>query len=267
MGWTRCRTTGVRGETVTLRHAEVIERGELSTRPLRSAEATDRFVLSGEEDLVEPTFTFHGFRYVEVTGWPGGIDELIGGGLTALSVSSNLRRTGTFSCSEPLLDRLHENVVASTVGNFLDLPTDCPQRDERLGWTGDIAVFAPTSTFLFDASDFLRDWLRDVTLEQEHQGGVVPYVVPYVVPDVLEYVGAPGDLLPVDSTAVWSDAIVCGPWAVGGVDGLRRCRGPAREFPGDAVPPASRRGAPLSWRPVGSRLPVRRLARPGRPPG
>ncbi|QHC57351.1 alpha-L-rhamnosidase [Rathayibacter sp. VKM Ac-2760] len=210
VGWTRCRATGVRGETVTLRHAEVVERGELSTRPLRSAEATDRFVLSGGEDVFEPTFTFHGFRYVEVEGWPGGIDELIGGGLTALSVSSALRRTGTFSCSEPLLNRLHENVVASTVGNFLDLPTDCPQRDERLGWTGDIAVFAPTSTFLFDASGFLRDWLRDVTLEQEHQGGVVPYVVP----DVLKYVGVPEDLLPVDSTAVWSDAIVWVPWAV-----------------------------------------------------
>ena len=262
MGWTRCRTTGVRGETVTLRHAEVIERGELSTRPLRSAEATDRFVLSGEEDLVEPTFTFHGFRYVEVTGWPGGIDELIGGGLTALSVSSDLRRTGTFSCSEPLLDRLHENVVASTVGNFLDLPTDCPQRDERLGWTGDIAVFAPTSTFLFDASDFLRDWLRDVTLEQEHQGGVVPYVVP----DVLKYVGAPGDLLPVDSTAVWSDAIVCGPWpwavwTASGDAAVLRGNFPAmlshlRHVEGLLSPGGL-------W---DQRLPVRRLARPGRPP-
>ncbi|KQP54724.1 family 78 glycoside hydrolase catalytic domain [Agreia sp. Leaf283] len=210
VGWVRCRAAGVRGQTVTLRHAEVVERGELSTRPLRSAEATDRFILSGGEDVFEPSFTFHGFRYVEVEGWPGGIDELIGGGLTALSISSDLRRTGTFSSSEPLLNQLHDNVVASTVGNFVDLPTDCPQRDERLGWTGDIAVFAPTSTFLFDSSDFLRDWLRDVTLEQEHQGGVVPYVVP----DVLKYVGAPADITPVDSTAVWSDAIVWVPWAV-----------------------------------------------------
>lgn len=210
VGWVRADVAGARGDTITIRHAEVLEDGEISVRPLRSALATDRFVLSGGDDVFEPTFTFHGFRYAEVDGWPGGLDALRRGGLRAIRIGSRMRRVGRFSSSEPLLDRLHENVVSSTLGNFVDLPTDCPQRDERLGWTGDIAVFAATSARLFDVEDFLRDWLRDVVLEQEHQGGVVPYVVP----DVLKYVGAPEDITPVDSTAVWSDAIVWVPWAV-----------------------------------------------------
>lgn len=210
VGWVAVEVQGDAGHVVSLRHAEVLEDGEIGVRPLRSAQATDRFTLSGGVDVFEPRFTVHGFRYVEVQGWPGGIDSLAEGSLTAVRISSRLRRTGTFSSSEPLLDRLHQNVVASTLGNFVDVPTDCPQRDERLGWTGDIAVFAPTSAYLFDVNDFLRDWMRDVVLEQEHQGGVVPYVVP----DVLKYVGVPEDITPVDSTAVWSDAIVWVPWAV-----------------------------------------------------
>ncbi|ODT41349.1 MAG: alpha-L-rhamnosidase [Microbacterium sp. SCN 71-17] len=210
VGWVRARVSGDPGDIVTLRHAEVLEDGEIGIRPLRSARATDRFILSGGDDVFEPRFTFHGFRYVEVDGWPGGLDAVRRGGVEAVRIGSRLRRTGTFSSSEPLLDRLHQNVVNSTLGNFVDLPTDCPQRDERLGWTGDIAVFAATSAYLFDVEDFLRDWLRDVTAEQEHQGGVVPYVVP----DVLKHVGVPEDIAPVDSTAVWSDAIVWVPWAV-----------------------------------------------------
>lgn len=210
VGWVRAAVAGECGGVVTVRHAEVLEGGEIGTRPLRSARATDRFVLSGREDVFEPRFTFHGFRYVEIDGWPGGIDAVRRGGLTAIRIGSRLRRTGSFSSSHPLLNRLHQNVVNSMLGNFLDLPTDCPQRDERLGWTGDIAVFAATSAYLFDVGDFLRDWLRDVVVEQAHQGGVVPYVVP----DVLKYVGVPDDITPIDSTAVWSDAIVWVPWAV-----------------------------------------------------
>ncbi len=210
VGWVRTVVTGEEGDVVTLRHAEVLEDGELGVRPLRSAHATDSFVLSGEPDTFEPTLTFHGFRYVEVSGWPGGLEGIRPGALTAVSISSRMRRTGTFACSDPLLNQLHENVVASARGNFVDVPTDCPQRDERLGWTGDIAVFAATSAYLFDAGDFLRDWLRDALDEQRHQDGIVPYVVP----DVLKYVGVPADITPVDSTAVWSDAIVWVPWAI-----------------------------------------------------
>ena len=114
--------------------------------------------------MFEPTFTFHGFRYVEVDGWPG---ELTPDALTAVVVSSKLQRIGEFECSNELLNQLHRNVVWGLRGNFLDLPTDCPQRDERLGWTGDIAVFAPTATYLFDVDDFLRDWLKDLAAEQQ----------------------------------------------------------------------------------------------------
>ncbi|MCH6470158.1 alpha-L-rhamnosidase [Sinomonas terrae] len=223
VGWVRTEVTGPEGSVVVLRHAEVLEHDELGTRPLRSAEATDRFTLSGGADVFEPTFTFHGFRYVEVEGWPGGLEGLkaavsAGSGLTAVVVSSDLRRIGRFETSEPLVNRLHENAVWGMRGNFVDVPTDCPQRDERLGWTGDIAAFAPSACFLFDSRDFLRDWLRDLALEQEHQDGMVPYVVP----DVLKYVENHKEFGAPDTTALWSDASVWVPWAVWQAYGDRR---------------------------------------------
>jgi len=207
VGWLRVQVQGPAGTTVTLRHAEVLERGELGTRPLRSAKATDRFILSGSEDIFEPTFTFHGFRYVEVDGWPGALSS---DALTAVVVSSELQRVGKFECSDELLNQLHRNVVWGTRGNFLDVPTDCPQRDERLGWTGDIAVFAPTAAYLFNVEDFLRDWLADLTAEQRAANGMVSFVVP----DVLKYVEKPSYFPPPESTAIWSDAAVWVPWAL-----------------------------------------------------
>jgi alpha-L-rhamnosidase len=207
VGWVRVHVQGPVGATITLRHAEVLENGELGTRPLRSAKATDRFVLSGRADVFEPTFTFHGFRYVEVDGWPG---ELTPDALAAVVVSSKLQRIGEFECSNELLNQLHRNVVWSLRGNFLDLPTDCPQRDERLGWTGDIAVFAPTATYLFDVDDFLRDWLKDLAAEQEAASGRVPPVVP----DMLKYVDRPKQWPIPDATAIWSDAAVWVPWSL-----------------------------------------------------
>lgn len=214
VGWVRVRVEGPAGSTVTLRHAEVLEHDELGVRPLRTAEATDRFILSGGPDVFEPTFTFHGFQYVEVDGWPGGTEALqaIPDALTAVVVTSDLRRIGTFECSDDLLNQLHRNIVWGTRGNFVDVPTDCPQRDERLGWTGDLAAFAPSAAYLFDVKDFLRDWLRDLAAEQRAADGMVPFVVP----DVLKYVTMPeGAHFPdPDSTAVWSDAAVWVPWAL-----------------------------------------------------
>ena len=207
VGWVRVQVQGPAGTAITLRHAEVLENDELGTRPLRSAKATDRFILSGSDDVFEPTFTFHGFRYVEVDGWPG---ELTSDALTAVVVHSELQRTGEFECSNELLNQLHRNVVWGTRGNFLDVPTDCPQRDERLGWTGDIAVFAPTVTYLFDVDDFLRDWLEDLAVEQQAADGRVPVVVP----DILKYVERPKHWPLPDSTAIWSDAAVWVPWAL-----------------------------------------------------
>ena len=207
VGWVRVRVQGPAGSEVTLRHAEVLEDGELGTRPLRSALATDRFILSGGEDTFEPTFTFHGFRYAEVSGWPG---ELRPEDLTAVAIGSELERTGTFRTSDPMLNQFHENVVWGMRGNFVDVPTDCPQRDERLGWTGDIAAFAPTAAFLFNVDSFLSDWLRNVALEQAHHDGIIAYVVP----DVLKYLDLPGSFPETESTAIWSDAGVWVPWAL-----------------------------------------------------
>ncbi|MGI3785552.1 MAG: family 78 glycoside hydrolase catalytic domain [Janthinobacterium lividum] len=206
VGWLKFTVRGERGSTITLRHAEVLEHGELGVRPLRSALATDRLVLSGGDDTFEPTFTFHGFRYAEVTGWPG---ELTADSLVAVVVSSDLRRTGEFECSDEMLNQLHRNVVWGQRGNFLDVPTDCPQRDERLGWTGDLAVFSPTAAFLFDSSGFLRDWLRDLDAEQRAADGMVAFVIP----DILKYLPPLADFGPQDSTSFWSDAAVWVPWA------------------------------------------------------
>lgn len=173
------KVSGPAGHTITLRHAEVLEHGELGTRPLRHAEATDCYTLrGGETETWEPRFTFHGFRYVEVNDWPG---ELKLEDLSAVVIHSDMERTGWFDCSDPLLNRLHENVIWGMRGNFLDVPTDCPQRDERLGWTGDLEVFSPTASFLYDASGFLQSWLKDLAIEQHKLGGTVPHVVPNVL--------------------------------------------------------------------------------------
>ena len=202
VGWVRVTVQGPAGAEVSIRHAEVLERGELGTRPLRSALATDRYILSGELDEFEPTFTFHGFRYAEISGWPG---ELKPENLTAVAIGSELMRIGTFRTSDPLLNQFHGNVVWGMRGNFVDVPTDCPQRDERLGWTGDIAAFAPTAAFLYDVGAFLSDWLTNLALEQAHHDGIIPYVVP----DVLKF-QEPFDGRPeVESTALWSNHRNC----------------------------------------------------------
>ena len=199
VGRLRLTVCGEAGQTVILRHAEVLENGELCTRPLRTAQATDRYTLRGDGvETWEPRFTFHGFRYAGVEGWPG---TLQAEDLRAVVCHSDMERTGWFECSDPLINRLHENVVWGMRGNFLDVPTDCPQRDERLGWTGDIQVFAPTACFLYDSAGFLSSWLADLAAEQT-AAGVVPFVVPNVLP------------MPSIPAAAWGDATVIVPWVL-----------------------------------------------------
>ncbi|MCW8383565.1 glycoside hydrolase family 78 protein [Streptomyces justiciae] len=209
VGRLRIRPRGAAGDTVTLRHAEVLQDGDLCTRPLRHATATDRYVLRGgpAREEWEPRFTFHGFRYADVEGWPGDLDPA---DVTAVVVHSDLRRTGWFSCSDASLNRLHENVVWGMRGNFVDVPTDCPQRDERLGWTGDVQVFAPTAAFLYDVRDFLRSWLRDLAADQSVDEHRVPPVFSPDIPVITPVPIPPGN----PPMAGWCDAAVIVPWVL-----------------------------------------------------
>ncbi|MHC3469475.1 family 78 glycoside hydrolase catalytic domain [Streptomyces sp. 7R007] len=209
VGRLRIRVRGEAGRTITLRHAEVLQNGDLCTRPLRHATATDRYVLRGDPagEEWEPRFTFHGFRYADIEGWPGDLDPA---DVTAVVLHSDLRRTGWFSCSDASLERLHENVVWGMRGNFLDVPTDCPQRDERLGWTGDVQVFAPTAAYLYDVRDFLRSWLRDLAADQADDERRVPPVFSPDIP-VITPVALPAGNPPM---AGWCDAAVIVPWVL-----------------------------------------------------
>ncbi|VXB37485.1 Beta-glucosidase [Microbacterium sp. 8M] len=199
VGRLRIRVAGEAGDTVILRHAEVLEGGELATEPLRGAQATDTYVLrGGDVEEWAPRFTFHGFRYAEVTGWPGELDP---SAIVAEVLHSDMERTGWFTASDPRLERLHENIVWGMRGNFVDLPTDCPQRDERLGWTGDLQVFSPTAEYLFDTAGFLTSWLKDLSAEQTRYGGT-PMVVPAIT------TGYTGPM------AGWADAATVVPWTL-----------------------------------------------------
>lgn len=199
VGWVRLRTRGRAGDEVTVRHAEVLDGEDLGTQPLRSARATDTYFLSGGDDVLESRFSFHGFRFAEVSG----IDDLDPANLELIVIGSDLRRTGWFDSSHALLNRFHENVVWGMRGNFLDVPTDCPQRDERLGWTGDIQIFAPAATYLFDTAGFLASWAADLAAEQTPDGRV-----PHVIPDILR------TELTSTAAAAWGDAATVVPWTV-----------------------------------------------------
>lgn len=204
------------GHVLRLRHAEVLEHGELCTRPLRTAKAEDTVVFS-QHPLQDwtPRFTFHGFRYVQIEGWS--LDDDVPptkATIAALVMHSDMQRTGHFHCSHALINQLHSNIVWSTRSNFLSIPTDCPQRDERLGWTGDIQVFAPTATYLFASTSLLASWLQDVALEQsDTPGGIVPLVIPNVLA---------GTTWPTLPQAVWDDVAILLPWTL-----HRRSRDPS----------------------------------------
>ncbi|GAB3691230.1 family 78 glycoside hydrolase catalytic domain [Nocardiopsis oceani] len=203
VGRLRVRADGPAGHTIRIRHAEVLQEGELYTRTLRLAPSVDTLVLDGRGAREwEPRFTFHGFRYAEIEGWT---DAPVPGDIVARVLHTDMERTGHFDSSDPLLNRLHENIVWSMRGNFLDLPTDCPQRDERLGWTGDIQVFAPTAAFLYNCAGLLSSWLRDLAHEQLGDG-TVPWFVPTIPGGPVWTPSRPG--------AVWGDAAVLTPWVL-----------------------------------------------------
>jgi alpha-L-rhamnosidase len=190
------------GVVVTIRHAEVMEHGELGVRPLRICKATDKVVLGGQTMGYEPKFTFHGFRYAQIEGFPRNVqlDDF-----TAVVVHNDMERTGEFDSSHKLINQLHSNVTWGMRGNFVSVPTDCPQRDERLGWTGDLAAFSTTASFLYDVAGTLAEWLHDLSFEQLDFGkGVPPTVVPSIFAD--------HPLLSTQAFAIWGDVATITPY-------------------------------------------------------
>ena len=238
-GWARLSVRGPAGTTVTLRFAEVLDRdGNIYTANLRAAAQTDRYTLSGKgREVYEPHFTFHGFRYVAVAGLPAPADSTT---ITGIAVSSDLTPTGSLVTSDSLLNQLQRNIVWGQRSNFLDVPTDCPQRDERLGWTGDAQVFARTAAFNMDVSGFFAKWLGDVTADQDKSGSV-----PWVIPNPLG-----GDSTEFAGTAGWSDAAVIIPWTMYLTYGDRRLLERQYGSMHAWVDYARRRAGPdLIWRP------------------
>ncbi|SDR72877.1 family 78 glycoside hydrolase catalytic domain [Actinopolymorpha singaporensis] len=219
VGWVRLRVRGQAGTRLLLRHAEVLDhRGELYVEALRDARATDEYVLRGDPDgeVFEPRFTVHGFRYAEIVGLQGDLDPA---DVQAKVVFADMEQIGTFECSDPRLNQLQHNIVWGQRGNFLSVPTDCPQRDERLGWTGDAQVFASTAAYNYDVRSFLRKWLRDLRDGQQPDGGV-----PHVAPDVLspQSFQMGGDGRAAAGAAGWGDAIEIVPWELLRAYGDRR---------------------------------------------
>jgi len=153
VGWVRLRVSGPAGTTIRVRHAEVLDKtGTFYTENLRGAAQTVQYTLKGGGvEIFEPHFTFQGFRYVAIEGFPG---EPTLDAITGVVIHSDLAPTGTFETSNELVNRLQRNITWGQRGNFVDVPTDCPQRDERLGWTGDAQVFARTAAFNMDVSGF-----------------------------------------------------------------------------------------------------------------
>jgi alpha-L-rhamnosidase len=203
VGWVRLRVAGPAGTTVTLRHSEVLDKeGNFYTESLRVAKQTIRYTLKGGgPETYEPRFTFQGFRFVAIDGYPG---ELTLDSLTGVVVHSDMARAGSLETSRPLVNQLQHNIRWGQKGNFLDVPTDCPQRDERLGWTGDAQVFYRTAAFNFDVAGFFTKWLRDLAADQYDDGSV-----PHVIPDALTTPERPAA-----GSAGWADAAVIIPWGM-----------------------------------------------------
>lgn len=189
---------GMPGQRIVLRHGEVLDReGNFYTENFRTARATDTFICKGGEETFRPRFTYHGFRYVQVEGMGDGLEL---SRFAACVLRSRYAETATFTTSDPRVNRLWENIRWSMGDNFVDIPTDCPQRDERLGWTGDAAVFSGTACQLGDVTTFFTKWLGDLFTEQSRELGV-----PDVVPNILG---------PHGGTAVWGDSATIVPWNV-----------------------------------------------------
>ena len=202
-GWVKLKVRGKAGTKVTLRHAERLNPdGTIYTTNLRDAKAMDSYILNGTgEEIFEPRFTFHGFQYVEVTGFPEIPDK---DAITGCAIYSAAPPAGSFECSNPMVNQLYKNLTWSQRGNYLSVPTDCPQRDERLGWMGDAQIFIRTGTFNMDIAAFFAKWMKDVADAQSDEGAF-----PDFAPRLSDKV-----LMRFESAPAWGDAGIIVPWTV-----------------------------------------------------
>ena len=197
-GYVEFRIKGTPGVQATISHGETLDRdGNFYNANYRSARAQIKFTCDGEEHTYKSALTFFGFRYIRLENWP---DEVKKENFTAVVVHSDIRRTGYFECSDEAVNKLFKNIIWGQKSNFLDVPTDCPQRDERLGWTGDAQVFVRTASLNFDVKRFFKKWLRDLAADQGRDG-----CVPHVIPNIFDDMGG---------SSAWSDAAVICPWEI-----------------------------------------------------
>lgn len=195
-GWLRFRTHAPAGTEIHLQFGEVLQGGNFFRDNLRTAKAEYRYIADGSDALVEPYFTFYGFRYVKIEGWDGAVNPA---DFTGCVVYSEMDTIGEIETSNAKVNQLFKNAMWSQKGNFLDIPTDCPQRDERLGWTGDIQVFTGTACFNMDSAAFLSKYAYDLWLEQAKADGMVPHIIPT-------------SNLKKGGSAVWADVATILPW-------------------------------------------------------
>jgi alpha-L-rhamnosidase len=203
VGWVRVTVKGHAGDSIRISHAEVLDKpGNFYTENLRAAKAQNIYILNDNEThTFEPEFTWQGFRYIKVQGIKGDLNP---DDFTAISLYSDMKVTGSFSCSNPLLNQLQHNIQWGQRGNFLDVPTDCPQRDERLGWTGDAQVFSRTASYNMNVHNFFTKWLKDVAADQYPTGSI-----PYVIPDILKTGNNE-----IGGSSGWGDVATVVPWTV-----------------------------------------------------
>lgn len=206
-GWVRLHVTGPQGTQVKIRHAELRnEDGTINTIPNRSADATDVYILKGEgAEIYEPRFTYHGFQFVELAGFPGtpALESIVG-----QVVHSAVAPRGSFLCSHPVINQIHQNILWGQLSNLMSIPTDCPQRDERMGWLGDAQLTAEEAVYNFEMAGFYTKWLQDIRDAQKADGSV-PDVVPMYWP-----------VSPADPA--WGTACIVIPWTVYNYYGDRR---------------------------------------------
>lgn len=208
-GYVEVRARGQRGERIVLHHAEILDsEGNFYNENYRQARNENVYVLSGGEDLFKPTYCFQGFRYVRLTEYPR--DPIDPADFCAVAVHSELTRTGEYRCGNSKINQLYHNILWGQKSNYLDLPTDCPQRDERLGWTGDAQIFYRAAAFNYDVERFFEKWLGDVALEQGEDGSVAG-IVPHCLPGKRTRV-----------SAAWGDVATVVPWGLYVTYGSRR---------------------------------------------